>query len=572
MSTEQINRLHEKASERYLNGDYRGAIEAWRDVLGLDADNEQALEGVQLASQFVEPAPPPVPEVERDLDQGLKVLDGLGVSTLLQADLADGTVDRKPVASPAEDEVPGVELLPAWEAPPRPTPEAEAVGLDPVAGPSPAGSAPPSAAASELKRRVDELLAEAKTKAEAKERDEALAILSRLAILDEDNADAAALRAKIESEGASDLDKIEMAIIEGVAALEADNLDEAERQLNEALKLAPDHREARHYLDKVAERRASEGEDLLGISLGDAAPSEGAVERATEEPVPPPAVPEASKPIRPAASIPEPPVLPPAQARPRFTLPPTKFLVFGAIGAAALVSAAIALPRMLGGAAPKSQAPKLSAGSSAPSRPASPARPARPASPGPRSSTAATAAPAPAPATLSPDELARRLATNLVAARSLMASEDYGGAVVAFNEALSLDPANAEAKAGIADAGERYKAIKAERDAINNIKLAYRGGEFSSGLRLAYRLPPTVSASFVETAKVVGWYNLAVVALRAGDCKEALSHLGEALQVAPSDADSKQLREFASRYVEAVKDRVFLDHVEALAFRQLPPS
>src|SRR4029453_16290688 len=102
MSTEQINRLHEKASERYLNGDYRGAIEAWRDVLGLDADNEQALEGVQLASQFVEPAPPPVPEVERDLDQGLKVLDGLGVSTLLQADLADGTVDRKPVASPAE--------------------------------------------------------------------------------------------------------------------------------------------------------------------------------------------------------------------------------------------------------------------------------------------------------------------------------------------------------------------------------------------------------------------------------------------------------------------------------------
>jgi tetratricopeptide (TPR) repeat protein len=573
MSTEQINRLHEKASERYLNGDYQGAIDAWRDVLGIDADNEQALEGVQLASQFVAPAPPPTsqaaPEVEHDLDQGLKVLDGLGASTLLRADSADGAVDRKPAPPPAEEEIPGVDLLPTWEAPPSPTPEADVVGLDPVAGPSPAGSAPPSAAASELKRRVDELLAEAKAKAEAKERDEALAILSRLAILDEDNAEAAALRAKIEGEGASDLDKIEMAIIEGVAALEANNLDEAERQLNEALRLAPDHREARHYLDKVAERRASEGEDLLGVALGDAAPSEGAVERATDDkPVPPPAVPDASKPIRPAASTPEPPVvLPPAQAGPRFTLPPTKFLVFGAIGAAALISAAIALPRMLGGAEPKPQAPKLTAGSSAPAP-----RPARPASPAPRSSTAraAPAAPAaPAPATLSPEELAKRLATNLVAARSLMASEDFGGAVVAFNEALSLDPANAEAKAGIAEAGERYKAVKAERDAVNSIRLAYRGGEFSSGLRLAYRLPPTVSASFVETAKVVGWYNLAVVALRAGDCKEALSHLDEALQVAPSDADSKQLREFASRYVEAVKDRGFLDHVEALAFRQL---
>jgi tetratricopeptide (TPR) repeat protein len=559
MSTEQINRLHEQASERYLNGDYRGAIEAWSDILGLDAANEQALEGVQLASQFVAPVPPVdapvVAEVEHDVDQGLKVLDGLGVSTLLQPDMADGSVDLKP--APHDD-------LIGWEAPSPSTPEAEAVGL------------PQSAAASELKRRVDELLAEAKSKAEANERDEALAILSRLAILDEDNADAAALRTKIEGEGAADLDKIELAIIEGVAALEADNLDEAERHLNEALKLAPDHREARHYLDKVAERRGSGGEDLLGTAPGDAAPSEGAVGRATEEkPVPPPAVPEASKPIRPAASTPEPPVLPPAQARPRIALPPTKFLVFGAIGAAALISAAIALPKLLGGGAPKYQAPKPSAASSAASSAAPARHPARAASPAPHSSTAteaaAPAAPAP-PAPLSPNELAQRLATNLVAARSLMASEDFGGAVVAFNEALILDPANAEAKAGIAEAGERYKAVKAEQDAINSIKLAYRGGEFSSGLRLAYRLPPTVSASFVSAAKVVGWYNLTIVALRAGDCKEALSHLDEVLQVAPSDADAKQLREFASRYVDAVKDRAFLDHVEALAFRSLPPS
>jgi thioredoxin-like negative regulator of GroEL len=153
-----------------------------------------------------------------------------------------------------------------------------------------------------------------------------------------------------------------------------------------------------------------------------------------------------------------------------------------------------------------------------------------------------------------------------------MESQDFGGAVVAFNEALTLDPGNAEAKAGIAEAGERYKAIKAERDALSNIKHAFHDEEFSSGLRLAYRLPPTVSASYVETVKIVGWYNLAVVALRAGDCREALSHLDEALQVSSSDADSKKLREFASRYVDAVKDRVFLDHVEALAFRSLPPS
>ena len=154
----------------------------------------------------------------------------------------------------------------------------------------------------------------------------------------------------------------------------------------------------------------------------------------------------------------------------------------------------------------------------------------------------------------------------------MMASGDFGGAVVAFHETLTLDPENAEAKAGIADAGERYKASKAERDAVNSIKLAFRDGEYTSGLRLAYRLPPTVSPTYVDGVKVAGWYNLAVVALRAGDCREALSHLDEALEVAPSDADTRKLKEFASRYVEAVKDRTFLDHVEALAFRSLPAS
>ena len=93
MSTDQINRLHEQASERYLNGDYQGALDAWRDVLGLDAANEQALEGVHLASQFIDPesrrTDEGAPEVERDLEQGLKVLDGLRPTTLLHSDVAE---------------------------------------------------------------------------------------------------------------------------------------------------------------------------------------------------------------------------------------------------------------------------------------------------------------------------------------------------------------------------------------------------------------------------------------------------------------------------------------------------
>jgi hypothetical protein len=44
------------------------------------------------------------------------------------------------------------------------------------------------------------------------------------------------------------------------------------------------------------------------------------------------------------------------------------------------------------------------------------------------------------------------------------------------------------------------------------------------------------------------------------------------LEIAPADAEAKGLREFASRYVDAVKDRSFLNHVEALAFRPMPSS
>jgi len=226
-----------------------------------------------------------------------------------------------------------------------------------------------------------------------------------------------------------------------------------------------------------------------------------------------------------------------------------------------LACAAIALPRLAGGTPPEPVARKATAPLS---------RPQRTAKPGPLARNGATASASAVPAT--PEEAARIIASGLATGHARAASGDFGGAVVAFNEALTLDPKNAEARAGLEDAGERYKASKADREALNNVKLAFRDGEYTSGLRLAYRLPPSVSKSYADAVKVAGWYNLSVVALRAGECREALSHLDEALELAPADADAKKLRELASRYVDAVKDRGFLDRVEALAFRPLPSS
>jgi len=564
MSTERIKQLHEQASERYLNGDYQGALAAWRDVLGLDPADEQARDGSNLAAQFVEPAAPapaaPKGDVEQELDQGLKILDGIGGKTLLHSDATDGTVDRKP-GSGAVGAPEGEELLEGWEAPPTSAVEEGSFGLAPMPD-APDPSAPMSAAGAELARRVNDLLTDAKAKADAGERDEALAILFRLAILDEENPEAALLRSKIEAAGASDLDKVERAIIEGVAALEADQIDDAERYFREALELVPGHREAQHYLEKVAERRAHAGEELLDATVGESAPVENAVEKATVVETVGRQKAPGTKPPRPApVADSEPPEPALATSGARFSLGPSKLLVWGGGGVLLLALAAVAVPRVIGGGTPESAA----RGASTPVSRKTPSTPA-----GPRSKPAAVS-----PKGLAsgdPQETARAVASGLAKGRSLMASGDFGGAVVAFNEALTLDPRNVEARTGFEEAGERYKASKAEREAINSIRMAFRDGEFSSGLRVAYRLPPSVSQSYTDAVKFAGWYNLAIVALRAGDCREAMSHLDEALEVAPAEGDAKQLREFAARYVDAVKDRVFLDRVEALAFRTLPAS
>jgi len=562
--TDRIKQLHEQASEHYLNGDYVGALQAWRDVLGLDPSNEQALGGMRLAEQFVPPEAAPVTaaarEVEDDLDLGLKVLDGVASPAVVPHDVMDGSTDLQPdllhQEEPAAEEIPE-----GWETQESPQAAEEAFGLEPLSHTTPSPTAPGSAAAGELKRRVGDLLNEAKAKADAGERDEALAILARLGILDEDNAEAEALRMKLEAQGASDLDRVEQAIIEGVAALEADSLDDAERYFREALALSPEHREAKHYLEKIEERRRAGSEELLGGLAGESAPTDDAVHRATApEPAVVKPVPAPKAPRPQALGLPELPDAPVAASGRRMALPPAKTLILGGLGVVVVIGAALALPRLFGGSAPKFTAPKPAA--VAPHAARGEAKP----GPGAKPGTPARVIPA------DPAELAKAIASGLASAQARMNANDPAGAILAFNDVLAMDPGNAVAKAGITTAGEQYKATKAERDALNTIKLAFRDGEYTSALRLAYRLPPTVSKSYSDGVKVAGWYNLAVVALRAGDCREAMSHLDEALGVDGSDDEVKKLREFAARYTDAEKDRAFLDRVEALSFRSIPAS
>jgi tetratricopeptide (TPR) repeat protein len=595
MSSDRIAQLHEQASERYLNGDYDGALQAWRDVLTMDPRNEQAMDGVRMASQFVAPQAAVAtaqPDVENELDRGLKVFDSLGApagtdlgaTMILNRDEVDGMIDRKPAP-------------PESGAPATPDPLRQSEGIDfgdlsavdaiPLGAPRPDGHEDPpadadaddfglapaaetSAASLELNRRVGDLLAEARAKADAGERDEALTILSRLAILDEDNVEAEVLRSQLQAGGSSDLDKLEEAIIEGVAALESDHLDEAERLFRDALALSPGHREAQHYMEKVEQRRAGASshfaanahgaDDLLGADLlpGDLpaveVPNNEAVPLAKTQPEAPAKAKAPRSPRQPASEPLE--AVAPAPAS-RIPLPPLKWVALGGLGAIGLVCAAIVLPHLTGGSAKSAK--------NVPVPP--PPRAAKQSKTRPVAGTPATAA---VPITAA--ERSKAVAESVSQGRSRMSAGDFGAAIVSFNAALQLDPANVDAKSGLNDAAAQYKTQKAQQEALDSIRLAFRDGEYTAGLRLAYRLPPSVPKEFIDGVKSAGWYNLAVVALRAGDCREALSHLDEALGVVPGDAEAAKLREFATRYSGAPKDRSFLDQVEALSFRSIPKS
>jgi tetratricopeptide (TPR) repeat protein len=181
-----------------------------------------------------------------------------------------------------------------------------------------------------------------------------------------------------------------------------------------------------------------------------------------------------------------------------------------------------------------------------------------------RPGTAPAAVGSAAPAASASDRPTSEL---LAEARTAIASRDYGAAVLAYNEILGKEPDNAEAKDGLARAGEDYKARKAEIEQLDRVKMAFAEQEFTSALHVLYRFPKTADKSVIDRYKVNGWYNLGIVALKGGGCAEARSHFDEALAIGSGDEGVRRLRSFAERYVETSKDRAFYDQVESLSFR-----
>lgn len=521
------------------------AAAACNAVLSIDPHH---FEAANLLRQCEE-----TPEGGDSLDVDLKVLDALSI----HLDGAKRTVESSPL--------------------PAPVPEAAGVAQQ-LEQPTPPVR---DAAAEELRRRVSDLLEEAQREAAADRIDQALEILSRVFILDEQNEKAQQLEQKFRAAQGKSIRDADNWLQEAVQDFDAGRLENARELFQKVLRRYPSHVEALDYLERIDSAQAAQekgagaagaqqefhGEDLLaagspfeggvGIATGPrtmaAEPDACAIplERAAGRPDGGPQDPE-QKPWNLAEAGMEgrspavPNVAPPSA---RFPLP---WPLLAGLVVLVFVAAAAAIAWKVPGL--------LRSGKT---RPAPAAKVDAKAAPAPARSESS-----PAPGTVTPTT-AKSAPEAMARAKAAMESEAYAEAVLAYNEALTLDPALDEARKGLMQAGERYKTQKTERDQIDRAKAAFEEGEYTPALKILYRLPEGRYAQEVERYKVNAWYNLGLVSLRAGNCKEAQESFDEALTIRPGETDVRRVKGLAQKYQAAVKDRAFYDTVEAIPFRRI---
>jgi tetratricopeptide (TPR) repeat protein len=588
MSRQRLEDLHDQASGYYLQGDFRSAAETWRRILADAPDDERALEGVRLCSGLEDaaepqaaPTPPARASVAETLLDSLEELedepgpmspdgeyDGResGSSFLDLSDLADdggpsissadfgGAIMASPAdtgggvesrAAGAETYVATAELEDVCEAPREfdfgdwPDEEQEVVVVSSeesedeaeVSGePEPQPAAMSSSTAAELRHRVRELMDVALAAVERGDKDEALAVLSRLEILDEENEAVRSLKEKIRLEIEADRKhppgappRAEQPAV-AVPALEILDLEGDEPAGDRSARTA----QARTALaGSAADRPAA----------ATAAPASPAGEPAAQ------ARPESAA----AGVVPRQAAAKPAARRIDVlasvrglaaglpALPPRAPWIAGA--GVAVIGVALAGWLFFGGSDGTEEAgasPAIAtaaAGSPMPSTEA-----------GARSETAQRGGEA-----LVPDRRPVEVvvAETLARADRLFDAGDYRGAVVAYDEVLALDPEHERARERLLVAGNRYRDERAATEEWAGALRSFRSGDYRQALHAFYRVPEGKRPPELERYKQNGWYNLGVLALKSGDCRDALSNLNEAQGISANDAGTLTALELA---------------------------
>jgi tetratricopeptide (TPR) repeat protein len=514
--------LHRQASGHYLKGDFAAAVTAWRQVLDLKPDDERAREGIRLCEQLTDcvdpsqvpmdpshdsPGPPPEAPTEAAPETAEEAQVVFELSRLGEEPASEGTS-----GAPVDHDT-DVETTTVVDPVTEPSAESPEPVADEVVA-EPAGESPEPAVdetvANELRRRIDELLVEARTLVEKGEPDAALRTLDRVLILDEENEAAITLRDSIAPSTA----KPEPAAEAPVPDLAVDLEDNEASGADEA--------------SPAPEQDAGEGAPIE-------APAEAEAPVAAEAEAEAEPVPAASA----GASRFSMASLPPWLRDTRVLLGAGGLLVVAVLAVAYLVLDGRGAPTADVAVAAEPVAAEPVAASTEPEAP-----------------TEAD----PAPAALPGDA-----DTLMQEAEAAFEAENYGQAVIAYDRVLKLVPDHVEAGVKMKVAAERYREQQERQERWDDAVAAFEEANYAEALRLFYRFPKDAYEADVDRFKVNGWYNLAVQALQSKDCDRAIEHLEEARQIAPHDDGVLTALELA----EICRGRAVFADMKRLQFRAM---
>lgn len=539
----QIDGLHQRAAESYLQGQFYEALGSWRALLALDPQDERAIEGIRLCELIVQqtegdafdeevddakpfsaalPALAPGEGSDVDFEEIERILkESEAPESGSDADDAKWDFSGLTNAEPAGARL---DLADLPDLVPGPGSPADDDDFD-ISGLDPAG--PADGAQDEVERRVAELLSSAATSFDAGDVEGALTLLNRVFILDEDNAAAAALAEAFKDDGAA---RDEPGSGGGPVpdAVADDDLV--------ALGLGPPASPAAHageapWVSTPPERGSMDGAlDSLdgrdeGLGKAVAAPA-GRRDRGKG-----------------TAGSP---------ARKRIMIGLGVVLTLAAAGFVGIRTS------RTGGVSPD----PVPAGETGPAQPAT-----KGSAPDPlKDLVDPKAIGSAAPVDPHPDQ---DLGSAMARARAAFDAGDFSSAVVAYNAALQLAPNDPAAQRGLAAAGLAYQEQRKFRERLDAATEAYERGEYREALQILYRLPGIDGIPSFNRFKANGWFNLGVVALKMGSCSDATSHLAEAGALSPGDPTLAVVAGLARTCSASQGDPIWLGEVERLEVRSL---
>jgi hypothetical protein len=170
---------------------------------------------------------------------------------------------------------------------------------------------------------------------------------------------------------------------------------------------------------------------------------------------------------------------------------------------------------------------------------------------------------------LSPQEVERRIAGHVSRGRRLLAREDWQGVKKEMRAAMALDPFNLQVR----DLADRAQAKIDEQEKLlrefGEVRRMFDGKDYQGALWKLYRMPRDPTLGNVDRYINNAWYNWAAVSMKAGNNRDTLEKIDEALATDPKDADARKLRGFAERYEARAKDSLYYAFADAIELRSI---